>query len=78
MDKPSKAELVAMLPTRRWKLSSGNSTIVQDQSLEELARLTHARHKKGETPGVVARMEAAFELDLAEIQLLWEHLGLPV
>ncbi len=77
--KPSREELIAMLQTRGWDAVTGSAAKpVKDHTLEELVRAAHARHKKGEAPGLISRMESALELDLIELQGLWEHLGLPM
>jgi hypothetical protein len=78
-NKPTREELIAQLKTRGWDLVAGKPTFsVKDRTLEELVRTTHARHKKGEALGLISRMETALELDLIQIQELWEHLGLPI
>ena len=76
--KLSRAELVAMLQTRGWDLVTGSETHPIKGTLEELVRKTHEQHKKGEEPGLIQKIEAALELDLIQIQQLWEHLGLPM
>jgi hypothetical protein len=77
--KLSREQLIASLQTRGWDLVTGSEAIpVKNQTLEELARVTHARHKKGEAIGLIQKMETAIELDLLQIQELWIHLGLPI
>lgn len=78
-EKPSRAELVAMLQTKGWDLVTGTETHpIKGRTLEELVRTAHAQHKKGEKPGLIKKLETEFELDLIELQQLWEHLGLPM
>jgi hypothetical protein len=76
--KLSRAELVAMLQTKGWDLVTGSKTHPIKGTLEELVRKTHARHKEGEEPGLIKKLETEFELDLIQLQELWEHLGLPM
>lgn len=76
--KPNRAELVAMLQTKGWDLVTGSETHPIKGTLEELVRKTHDRHKKGEEPGLIKKLEKEFELDLIQLQQLWEHLGLPM
>jgi hypothetical protein len=77
--KLSHAELVAQLQTKGWDLVTGSETTpLKNCTLEELVRIAHARHKKGEASGLIKRIESALELDLIEIQQLWAHLGLPM
>ena len=71
-------ELVKMLPTPGWELGTGNETFpVEDHTLEELVRVTHARHARKEAPGIIKRIENELELDAIELQKLWIYLGLP-
>ncbi|MGB9153931.1 MAG: hypothetical protein WCD70_12700 [Alphaproteobacteria bacterium] len=73
------AKLIAKLPTPGWSLITGAPAFpIEDHTLEQLIRMTHERHKKGETPGLIRHMEDALELDLIQIQELWAHLGLPM
>ena len=77
--KPAREKLVAMLQTKGWDLVTGSPTFpIKDRSLEELVRASHARHSKGESPGLIRRMEDSLELSLIQLQELWEYLGLPV
>jgi len=77
--KPAREELIAMLSTPGWHLVADNKVVHdKDRTLEELVRTTHARHTSGQEPGLISRIENAFELDLIQLQELWAHLGLPV
>jgi hypothetical protein len=77
--KPTRKELVAQLQERGWDLVTGSPTVpIKDRTLEELVRTAHTRHKKGEALGIIKNMETTFELDLIQLQQLWEHLGLPI
>jgi len=78
-NKPSCEELIAQLQKRGWDLVTGSEAFpIKNRTLEELVRMTHARHKKGEAPGLIKHMETVLELDLIQIQQLWEYLGLPM
>jgi hypothetical protein len=77
--KLSHEELVAMLQTKGWDLVMGSKAFpIKDRTLEELAKTTHARHMRGEAPGLISKMEVTLELDLIQMMELWEHLGLPM
>ena len=77
--KLSREELVAQLQSKGWDLVTGSQTVpLKNHTLEEAVRTTHARHKKGEAPGLIKKLETAIELDLIQMQELWEHLGLPI
>ena len=78
-DKPSHEELIKMLSTPGWDLVANNKAFkVKNRTLEELVKTTHARHVRGEEPGLISRIENALELDLIQLQQLWAHLGLPM
>ena len=77
--KPTHDELIAMLSTPGWHLVADSKALsVKNRTLEELVRTTHARHKQGEAPGLISRLENSLELDAIQIQELWAHLGLPM
>jgi hypothetical protein len=77
--KLSSNELVAMLQTKGWDLVTASQTVpIKNSNLEKPLRTTHARHKMGENPKLILNLETAFELDLIQMQELWEHLGVPM
>ncbi|MDR3425615.1 MAG: hypothetical protein P4M13_11185 [Alphaproteobacteria bacterium] len=76
--RPTHKDYIKLLETTGWDLITGSEAFpVKDQTLEQLLRTTHERNRKGETPGVISNMDIA-ELTLAEMEKLWEHLGLPM
>lgn len=78
-NKPSHEELVGMQDTKGWKLITDKTTHpIDNLTLHEALNVSHARKQRGESPGLIARMGDIFELDLIEMQKLWEHLGLPM
>ena len=77
--KTTHEELIGMLSTPGWHLvTDGKTFLVKNRTLEELVRITHTRHKHGDAPGLISRVEKAFELDSIQIQNLWTHLGLSI
>jgi hypothetical protein len=77
--RPNRQELVALLQTKGWDVVTGTpATPTGGQTLEQAARDAHARHQKGETPELIQQAENKFQLDLIQLQQLWEHLGLPM
>ena len=76
--KPSREELIKKLHTPGWNLEAGKSAPIKNRPLEDVVRAAHARHKKGEEPGIIKNLETTLELDLVQLQELWMHLGLPV
>lgn len=71
-------ELTKRVKTPGWRLVTRKKDKSITDTLENLLHLTHKRHKKGQTPGLIKEIETAVELDLIQIEMLWRHLGLPV
>jgi hypothetical protein len=65
--------LTQKLNSPGWQRSSGGTS--QSGTLEELARSAHA--DRTSNPGVIKEIETAVELELIQLQKLWEYLGLP-
>ncbi|HEU0117717.1 MAG TPA: hypothetical protein VFR09_03710 [Alphaproteobacteria bacterium] len=77
--KPSHQELVAMLQTKGWDFITGTSTVpIKNRTLDEQVREAHKRRTGGEEVGRISKLEDAIELDLFQLEKLWEHLGLPM
>ncbi|MEY4965459.1 MAG: hypothetical protein RL274_1042 [Pseudomonadota bacterium] len=68
------AELVERMKSPGWGLKDKSVT----GTLEDLAKVAHARHQGGEAPGLIEELETSVELEMIQIQLLWRQLGLPV
>lgn len=76
---PTKEDLISQLSSTGWDLKTGiDGAPLQEYTLEQAVRAAHSKHKSGEDYGVIAHLQNAIELDLIELQLLWEHLGLPL
>jgi len=73
--KPTREDLIALLPSKSWSLDGDAK---KDRTLEDAVRAAYEKQKSGEDVGLVKRIENAFELDLIQLQELWEHLGLPL
>jgi len=71
-------ELTKRVKTPGWRLVTRKKDKSITDTLENLLHLTHKRHKKGQTPGVIEEIETAIELEVLEIEKLWRYLGLPV
>ncbi len=77
--KPTHQDLIKLLPSQGWSLENGGKPPAdKDHTLEDLVRTAHEYHQKGDQPGLISRMETALELDLIQLQKLWEYLGLPI
>lgn len=60
-----------------WRLDTGEGAS-HAGTLEDVAKVAHARRARGEHPGIVRRIENAVELELLELEQLWRAIGLPV
>ena len=77
--KPSKEDLISQLSSSGWELKTGiDGAPLTEYTLEQAVRSAHSKHKSGQSYGVIAHLQNAIELDLIQLQLLWEHLGLPL
>ena len=76
---PTKDELIAQLATPGWTMKTDRKDAsAKDQTLEDVVRTAHSKHVSGEEHGAISHLQNAIELDLIQLQLLWEHLGLPM
>ena len=73
-------ELISRLKSSGWKLVTGqkDKSISIKGTLEQLIRITHARHEDGQAPDFIEEVETLIELEMIEIEKLWRDLGLPV
>ncbi|HEX3665659.1 MAG TPA: hypothetical protein VHU23_10550 [Rhizomicrobium sp.] len=72
----SKEELAASRNSPGWRLET--DAAAHDGTLEDVAKLAHERHVRGEHPGLIRRVENSVELDMLQLEALWYSLGLPV
>ena len=70
----SKDELTAQLMKPGWQRTGADGTR-KSGTLKDMATAAHADRAKH--PGVVKEIETAIELELIDLQQLWQHLGLP-
>jgi len=74
------AELTDRLQSPGWRLvtesKDTDGKIVG--TLEEMAKATHERQTQGEPPGLIQELVTTVEVDMIQIELLWNRLGLPV
>ncbi len=47
-------------------------------TLEDVAKAAHDRRKSGKPPGLIKEIETAIELEMIQLEQLWQHLGLPM
>jgi hypothetical protein len=72
------AELAERVKSPGWGLVTGANGEPVTGTLEEVLKITHERHKSGHAPGLIEEMQTAIELDMLQIEKLWQYLGLPV
>jgi hypothetical protein len=78
-NKSGHEDLIARLKTPGWNLTAGGkASPAKGNTLEDIVRTAHERHKRGEEPGLISQAETEFELDMIQLQKLWEYLGLPM
>jgi hypothetical protein len=76
-------DLVGRIKSKGWDFVTGDDSMPakdqasKDQTLEDLVKLSHKRHKSGQKPGLIKDVESAVELDLIQLEKLWQYLGLP-
>lgn len=75
-DKYTDDELARRLDKPGWRINADNET-PRDGTLSSLAAESHARHARGEHPGLLSEVETEVELDMLQLQALWRRLGLP-
>jgi hypothetical protein len=72
----SNEELTASRASPGWRLKTDQGT--HEGTLEDVAKLAHDRHARGEQPGLIQQIETSVELDLLQLESLWFSMGLPV
>ena len=81
--KLSLKDLIERLETPGWRLITDESDKANPDTgtLKEMLEETHQRHQQQEPPatkqGFIKQVETSVELDMIQIQQLWQHLGLP-
>jgi len=70
-------DLKGRMKSPGWALISGNGTETFSGSLQDLLGISHKRKRAGHAPGLIKEIETSIELDMIQIEMLWQHLGLP-
>jgi len=70
-------DLTRQLNSPGWRLTGDRPGNNVTGTLGEVLTESHSRKARGEHPGRIARVVTAIELDLIQIEQLWQHLGLP-
>ena len=74
MPNNSHDDLTTKLDKPGWQRTTPSGTS-ETGTLKDMVVSAHAERAKH--PGVVKEIETAIELELIQLQKLWEHLGLP-
>ena len=76
-NKDSDKDLASQLNSPGWRLTGDHPDQSVSGTLGEVVTESHSRKARGEHPGRVQQIVTAIELDLIQIEQLWQHLGLP-
>lgn len=69
-------ELAKQIHTAGWQLTDKHSETMTG-TLSGVLTESHSRKSKGGQPGKIKQIETAIELEMFQIEQLWQHLGLP-
>jgi hypothetical protein len=72
----SNEDLTASRTSPGWRLETDQ--VAHEGTLEDVAKLAHERHARGEHPGLIRQIETSLELDMLQLEALWYRMGLPV
>jgi len=77
--KLSLKDLIERLETPGWRLvtDENDKSKPDTGTLKDVLETTHRRHRRKEAPAFIKQVETSVELDMIQIQQLWQHLGLP-
>ena len=75
--KLSLKDLIARLDSPGWHLSDDAGAPPETGTLKDVLETSHRRQQEKQGPGFIKQVETSVELDLIQIQQLWQHLGLP-
>jgi len=77
MSKYSIDELKRKLRDPGWRTVTSSIIHTREGTLGELAKTAHARRKSGQAAGYLQEIETKIEVDLLQLEELWQHMGLP-
>lgn len=74
----SHEELIKQLKNKGWQfITSDSSKPPYSGTLEDVVKASHAHRKNSQEPGLIKQLENEVELDLIQLEKLWQYLGLP-
>ena len=69
-------DLIDRLHTPGWHLVGGEGE--DTGTLKDVLEKSHRRHRRKSPAGLIRQIETTVELDMIQVQQLWQHLGLPM
>ena len=76
-EKYSDKDLIKQLKSPGWRLEDERPDSAVTGTLSDVLAESHARKSTGRKPGIIKKIETEIELDMLQIELLWQQLGLP-
>jgi hypothetical protein len=73
--KLSLKDLIERLDTPGWHLASEHDDNPDTGTLSDVLKTAHRRKNAA---GFIKQIETSVELDMIQVQQLWQHLGLPM
>jgi hypothetical protein len=71
-------DLKGRMKSPGWALVTGRNELSPSGTLENILGTTHARRSGGHAQGLIQEIATGIELDMIQVEQLWQHLGLPV
>ena len=71
-------DLIERLDTPGWHFVSDEESKPQTGTLKDVLETSHRRHQRKGAAGFIKQVETSVELDMIQVQQLWQHLGLPM
>ena len=56
---------------------TGNTIFPVMGTLAQMAEIAHARRREGKSAGYLEEIETKVEIDILQLEELWQHMGLP-
>lgn len=75
--KLSLRDLIERLDTPGWHSVTDEGDKSDPGTLKDVLETSHRRHQRKGAPAFIKQIETSVELDMIQIQQLWQHLGLP-
>ena len=71
-------ELTKRMTLPGWVLVTSEKDRSATGTLEHVLKTAHQNRKLGQAPGLIEEIKTTIELDMIQIEELWQHLGLPL